>query len=218
MKYLLIGVVLCSLYSSACGDSLATLDEEKYGVKYATECEVCKLVTKEVNERLESSSSSDVIETGYNLDAKKKKTAYNKSELRLLEVLEEVCEGMSQYRVHKERTDSTRWAKMMSQTFKTLHGLVNKGVKVELGIPYELWDDPSAEVSQLKTQCEQFVEAQEEAIAEWYHGAGGAGLQAALCPALLGAEAGCLAEPYGEDVPKEAAEGGKGDTAGRGEL
>ena len=28
----------------------------------------------------------------------------------------------------------------------------NKGVKVDLGIPFELWDEPSAEVSQLKTQ------------------------------------------------------------------
>lgn len=28
----------------------------------------------------------------------------------------------------------------------------NKGVKVELGIPMELWDEPSAEVAHLKTQ------------------------------------------------------------------
>lgn len=45
-------------------------------------------------------------------------------ELRLIEVLEEACDGMSDYRIHKERKDSTRWAKQMSQTFKTLHGLV----------------------------------------------------------------------------------------------
>lgn len=28
----------------------------------------------------------------------------------------------------------------------------NKGVKVELGIPYELWDRPSAEITNMKTQ------------------------------------------------------------------
>jgi hypothetical protein len=28
----------------------------------------------------------------------------------------------------------------------------NKGVKVELGIPYELWDKPSAEITNMKTQ------------------------------------------------------------------
>lgn len=57
-----------------------------------------------------------------------------------------------EYNIHKEREDSTRFAKGMSQTFKTLHGLVDKGVKVELGIPYELWDKPSAEITNMKTQ------------------------------------------------------------------
>jgi hypothetical protein len=28
----------------------------------------------------------------------------------------------------------------------------DKGVKVELGIPYELWDKPSAEITNMKTQ------------------------------------------------------------------
>ena len=40
---------------------------------------VCKLVTKELNERLEKTDSSDVIETGYSMDSKKKITKYNKS-------------------------------------------------------------------------------------------------------------------------------------------
>jgi len=35
---------------------------------------------------------------------------------------------------------------------ETLHGLVNKGVQVELGIPYELWDEPSVEVTLMKKQ------------------------------------------------------------------
>ena len=38
----------------------------------------------------------------------------------------------------------------MSETFSTLHGLVNKGVKVELGIPYDMWDEPSAPVHTLR--------------------------------------------------------------------
>lgn len=57
----------------------------------------------------------------------------------------------------------------MSETFETLHGLVDKGVKVELGIPYELWDKPSAEVTQLKTQCETLLERHEEDIEQWYN-------------------------------------------------
>lgn len=34
----------------------------------------------------------------------------------------------------------------------TLKNLVNKGVKVEMGIPYELWDEPSVEVADMKRQ------------------------------------------------------------------
>lgn len=39
-----------------------------------------------------------------------------------------------------------------SQTMATLKGLVQKGVKVDLGIPLELWDEPSVEVTYLKKQ------------------------------------------------------------------
>lgn len=97
-----------------------------------------------------------MIETGYALDdvKPKKKREYKKSELRLIESLDRVCDRILNYNIHKERSDSTRFAKGMSQTFQTLHGLVDKGVKVELGIPYELWDKPSVEVTNMKTQVQ----------------------------------------------------------------
>lgn len=95
-----------------------------------------------------------MIETGYAVDdiKPKKKMKYEKSELRLVESLDGVCDRILQYNIHKERSDSTRFAKGMSQTFQALHGLVDKGVKVELGIPYELWDKPSVEITDMKTQ------------------------------------------------------------------
>lgn len=40
----------------------------------------------------------------------------------------------------------------MSETFETLHSLVHKGVKVVMDIPYELWNETSAEVADLKKQ------------------------------------------------------------------
>lgn len=45
-------------------------------------------------------------------------------ELRLVETLDNICERILEYNIHKERQDSTRFAKGMSQTFQTLHGLV----------------------------------------------------------------------------------------------
>lgn len=54
----------------------------------------------------------------YSLDdvKPKKRKAYKKSELRLLESLENVCDRILEYNIHKERKDSTRFAKGMPQT------------------------------------------------------------------------------------------------------
>lgn len=144
--------------------------EEEQGVKYANKCEVCKVLAVELEARLdETGKTHDVLEIGYSVDAPKKKKEYKKSELRLVESLENVCERILEYNIHKERTDSTRFAKGMSQTFTTLHNLVDKGVKVELGIPYELWDKPSVEITTLKTQCEDLLENHEADIEDWYN-------------------------------------------------
>ncbi|XP_068149896.1 protein canopy homolog 4 [Drosophila tropicalis] len=145
--------------------------EEEQGVRYANRCEACKILAAELEDRLsETGKSHDVIEIGYSVDdvRPKKRTEYRRSELRLLESLENVCERVLAYNLHKERSDSTRFAKGMSQTFQTLHGLVDKGVKVDLGIPYELWDKPPVEVTQMKTQCENMLEEYEDTISDWY--------------------------------------------------
>ena len=148
------------------GDDFA---ESAYGVKYASDCEVCKVVATEFTARLgESARTHGVIETGYSHTKDKKKTKYVVSELRLIETLDGICDRILKYNIHKERKDSTRFAKGQSETFSTLEGLVAKGVKVDIGIPHELWDKPSAEVTQLKTQCESMLEKHEEDIEEWY--------------------------------------------------
>lgn len=134
-------------------------------------------------------------------DVKPKKTiVYRKSELRLIESLENICDRVLQYNVHKERKDSTRFAKGMSQTFKTLHGLVDKGVKVDLGIPFELWDTPSAEVSKLKSQCESLLDQFESDIEDWYFGEQETTLQKHLCEEIIlkGVDQSCLTEVFTE--------------------
>lgn len=40
----------------------------------------------------------------------------------------------------------------------TLKNLVHKGVKVDLGLPYELWDEPSVEVTDMKKQVEKSMQ------------------------------------------------------------
>ncbi|XP_026764450.1 protein canopy homolog 4 [Galleria mellonella] len=174
--------------------------EADVGVKYANTCEVCKILATELQERLEETGKvHDVIEIGYSLDdvQPKKKTKYQKSELRLIESLEGVCDKILNYNIHKEREDSTRFAKGMSETFRTLHNLVDKGVKVDLGIPLELWDKPSAEITHMKIQCETLLEDHEGAIEDWYwNHQGETELKHHLCTkhVLQGADDSCLYE------------------------
>ena len=144
-------------------------DEEEYGVKYADDCEVCKIVTNEFVMLLsESEGKHEVLETGYSVEKAKKKTKYAKSELRLIETRDALCDKLLEYNIHKERKDSSRFARGTSQTFQALDNLVAKGVKVDLGIPKEMWHKPSAEISHLKSQCETFLEDWEDELENWY--------------------------------------------------
>lgn len=62
----------------------------------------------------QTGKTHDVIETGYHIDTppeKRKVKKYVTSELRLIETLESVCNRLLEYRLHKERTDSTRFAR-----------------------------------------------------------------------------------------------------------
>uniref|UniRef100_A0A8D8R0A7 Protein canopy 4 n=1 Tax=Cacopsylla melanoneura TaxID=428564 RepID=A0A8D8R0A7_9HEMI len=163
----LFNLVFLIIYVSISCNSITPEDE---GVKYASKCEACKVLAIELESSLdETGKSNDVIQLGYSLDDKnKKKTKYKKSELRLVESLEGLCDRILKYNIHKERSDSTRFAKGTSETFKTLQGLVDKGVKVDLGIPMDLWDKPSVEITQLKAQCESLLEDHEEDIEDWY--------------------------------------------------
>ncbi len=111
--------------------------------------------------------------------------------------------------MHKEREGSLRFAKGRSQTMETLHGLKNKGVKVDLGIPDDLWDEPGAEVTQMKKQCEKIFEDYGDDIEEWYFDDGGFGksLSDYLCKdvVLKGKDTSCLDEVWtGKELKDEA--------------
>ncbi|XP_075527487.1 FGF signaling regulator protein canopy b [Dermacentor variabilis] len=190
-------LALSATLSSVAADE--SVEETLYGVKYASRCEACKYLAVELEARLgETGKTHDVIETGYTLDGGRKRKKYAVSELRLVESLDGVCDRLLEYNIHKERKDSTRFAKGTSTTFRTLHGLVAKGVKVDLGIPYELWDSPSAEVTQLKSQCEALLEQYETDIERWYFGSQEEPLATYLCRqrVLRKGDADCLDDSF----------------------
>ncbi|XP_023619881.1 protein canopy homolog 3 isoform X2 [Myotis lucifugus] len=132
-------------------------------------------------------------------------------DLRLIEVTETICKRLLDYSLHKERTGSNRFAKGMSETFETLHNLVHKGVKVVMDIPYELWNETSAEVADLKKQCDVLVEEFEEVIEDWYRNHQEQDLTQFLCAnhVLKGKDTSCLAEQWSGKKGDTAALGGK---------
>ncbi|KAI7814546.1 protein canopy 4 precursor, partial [Triplophysa rosa] len=168
-------------------------------------CEVCKLLTVELQDALEKTGrSKEVLEIGEVLDSgkRRRKIKYNTSETRLTEAMDNICERILQYKVHAERPGSLRYAKGTSQTMSTLKNLVNKGVKVELGVPYELWDEPSVEVADMKRQCETMLEEHEEVVENWYFHHQDEKLDKFFCEAhvLRNSDRECLKEAWKGDM------------------
>ena len=146
---------------------IAQLSEE--GVELPSRCETCKFVATEMQEALTSTGKNkEKFHLGSRFDSKPKIVSYQRSELRLIEVMEKTCPSILEYKMHKERKGSLRFSKGESQTMQTLKGLKDRGVKVDLGIPDDMWDEPGAEVSHMKKLCEIMLEEYDEIIEEWY--------------------------------------------------
>ncbi|CAH8668288.1 unnamed protein product [Schistosoma margrebowiei] len=135
-----------------------------------SKCEVCKFLVTEILSRLQETKSSDTLNVR-SVQGDSKKVKYETSELRLYEVLEDppICNRLLQYKVHKERQDSSRFDKGTPQTMKSLTELVNRGVDVKLDVPFELWDKPPAEVTALFKECIPLVNEYQDIIEEWFY-------------------------------------------------
>ncbi|CAL8376936.1 unnamed protein product [Boreogadus saida] len=186
-------------------------------------CEVCKFLTMELQASLEKTArSKEVFELGEVLDTgkRRRKIKYNTSETRLTEAVDNICEGILQYNIHAERPGSLRYAKGASQTMTTLKNLVHKGVKVDLGLPYELWDEPSVEVSDLKKQCETMLEEYEEVVEDWYFHHQDQRLERFLCQThvLSPPDLECLEEVWKGELGAKAVEEEKTTSHDAGEL
>ncbi|XP_035531056.1 protein canopy 4 [Morone saxatilis] len=198
-----------------CVCCLVTADEDE---RLPNKCEVCKFLSVELQDALEKTGrSKEVLEVGEVLDTgkRRRKIRYNTSETRLTEAVDNICERILQYSVHAERPGSLRYAKGASQTMTTLKNLVHKGVKVDLGLPFELWDEPSVEVSDMKKQCETMLEQYEEVVEDWYFHHQDQRLENFLCEnhVLKTSERECMEEVWkGDLATKGGAKEAEGDS------
>ncbi|VDM95903.1 unnamed protein product [Thelazia callipaeda] len=115
-------------------------------------------------------------------------------EVEFVEALETICDRMLLYKLHKEKMGISRFAKEESSTMKAINELRDRGVKVELGMPYEMWNTPSVEIVTLKQNCETLREQYEDVIEEWYRNVDRPLLEEYLCKerVLNETENGCL--------------------------
>ncbi|XP_006814682.1 protein canopy homolog 4-like [Saccoglossus kowalevskii] len=163
-------LTILSLFACVVGNTERDADDPH---REPSKCEVCKIFATELQSEFDRTGrSKEVIGVGHQLDKKgdrKKMIKYHTSEMRFIEATDNICDKVLEYNLHAERQGSRRFAKGQSETFETLHGLVDKGVKVDLGIPYDMWDLPSAEITSMKKYCESLMESFEDDIEEWYY-------------------------------------------------
>jgi len=132
-----------------CVSLLSLVQGDEQDVQLPSKCESCLLFTRELIRLVPEGKRRD--------------------ELALIEALDTVCDQMLDYKLHKDKTGLERFAKEQSATMKTLKKLTERGVKVELGYPQEMWDVPSVEVTTLKQNCEQIIADFEQDIESWYN-------------------------------------------------
>ncbi|CAA94121.2 DUF3456 domain-containing protein [Caenorhabditis elegans] len=113
-----------------------------------TKCEICALTSME-------------------FEAKSVKV-HKRLSSEFADITENICNGFNEFKIHKEKTGLERFSRAQSKTIETLKQMREKGVKVELGMPFEMWDQPSAEIFALRQGCESLLEDYEDLIEEWF--------------------------------------------------
>jgi len=118
-----------------------------------SKCESCMLFTSEIEATLKrapkSSSKVDL-------------------EATLIDEIDQVCDRMLTYRLHKDKEGLARFSKEFSPTSQIIKDLKARGVDVKMDVPDELLDQPSLESGQLKMDCEWLIEKFEDEIQRWF--------------------------------------------------
>ncbi|XP_007483388.1 protein canopy homolog 4 isoform X2 [Monodelphis domestica] len=107
----------------SCAGTQKEVEKENEEERLPSKCEVCKILSLELQGELNRSSQSrELLELGQVLDTgkRKRRVPYNTSEIRLEEALEKLCERILDYSVHAEHKGSLRYAKceMMLERFE----------------------------------------------------------------------------------------------------
>ncbi|XP_078377444.1 protein canopy 4-like [Oculina patagonica] len=138
-----------------------------------TKCQVCRLLVTEFLEQMKKTDRREDVPRGYSLEDLEnpdKSIHYEKSELRLLDVLDNLCERVKLYRARPgPEFPYIKGAK--SQLREVLDDLAEKSkVKLNYELPDEVVEDYTYEMGRLKFKCIHMLESHEDDITHWYFG------------------------------------------------
>uniref|UniRef100_A0A0K0FV41 Protein canopy homolog 4 (inferred by orthology to a human protein) n=1 Tax=Strongyloides venezuelensis TaxID=75913 RepID=A0A0K0FV41_STRVS len=123
--------------------------------KLPTKCESCSVIAREFKDEL------------FKIRNLPKAISRDKAEELFLELSERVCKNMLMYRIDTSKGSGIeRFFKGTPEALKQLKELRDKGVKITMDVPEELWDKPGVESSLLKQHCEALLEEYEDIIVE----------------------------------------------------
>ncbi|KAM7448545.1 Protein canopy 3 [Porites harrisoni] len=138
-----------------------------------TKCQVCRLMVTEFRERMKKTDHREDIPRGYileDLEDHEKNIHYEKSELRLMDVLDDLCDRMKLYSARAgPEFPYIKGAK--SQLREVMDDLTKRSkVKLNYELPDDVIEDYTYEIGRLKFKCVHMLEIHEEDITQWYFG------------------------------------------------
>ncbi|XP_065666443.1 protein canopy 4 isoform X2 [Hydra vulgaris] len=141
-----------------------------------TKCQVCRVLSEELLIEVQRSSSNNQelwltnrLDGEDNDDEKKgKKISYKTSELRLMDILDRVCNNVYDYRsIAGPDFPYIKGVKsMFRQHLEDMMG--QHKLSVKLDAPEELVEDPTYELRRMQYKCNQMIEEFEDDIYDWY--------------------------------------------------
>jgi len=138
-----------------------------------TKCQVCRLLVTEFLEQMKKTDHREDIPRGYileDLENHDKNIHYQKSELRLMDVLDDLCERMKLYRARAG--PEFPYIKGAKSQLREVMDDLNKRSKVKLNyeLPDDVVEDYTYEMGRLKFKCIHLLENYEDDITQWYFG------------------------------------------------
>ncbi|EDO37294.1 predicted protein [Nematostella vectensis] len=136
-----------------------------------TKCQVCRLMVSELLERLKITNYKETLNKGYGLDLgedPRLQIHYHTSELRLADVLDDLCDRVKLYRARAGPAfPYIKGAKShLREAMDDLAARSKVGLKFH--VPDDVIEDYTYEVVRMKFQCVHMLELFEEVIEEWY--------------------------------------------------